>query len=190
MKKSNKMIWIAVALIIAAVFSRIVSSEMQWHNFAPFVAMGLFGGALFKNKSLAYLLPLGAYFLSDLYFQLSAGTGFYGSSQYFVYGAMILIVLLGSKMGQPKVWKVLGFSIGGTLLFWLVSNFGVFAAGYYGYSFAGLIQTYLMAIPFYTPYGSEMFFNAFIGDIIYSSILFGAYALIKSYAFDKKVLIQ
>lgn len=171
------------ALVILAVISRIINTETHWYGFAPVVAISLFSGAILKNKAYAYLLPLAAYLLSDLFLGMFTGTqGFYGISQFFVYGAMALVVFLGTQMRRPKALRVLGFTLGGSAIFWIVSNLGVFAAGYYGYSFGGLTTTYLMAIPFYTPMGSSMFINAFAGDLLFSGFLFGIYALISQYS--------
>lgn len=165
-------------LVLLAVISRIINTETHWYGFAPIVAISLFSGAILKNKTYAYLLPLCAYLLSDLFLQFFTSTqGFYGISQYFVYGAMVLVVLLGTRMKQPKALNILGFSIGGSLIFWIVSNLGVFFAGYYGLDFHGFMTTYLMAIPFYTPTGSSMFLNAFAGDLMFSGVLFGLYAM-------------
>lgn len=170
---------LCTALIMAAVISRIINTETHWFNFAPLVAISLFSGSILKGKSYAYLLPLAGYLISDLYIHFFTGQpGFYGVSQFFVYGGMLAVVLLGSFMGKPKALKVLGFSVGGTLVFWLVSNLGVFFGGYYGLSLGGLVQTYLMALPFYSANGTEFFFNALLGDLIYSGALFGIYALI------------
>lgn len=165
-------------LVLLAVISRIINTETHWYGFAPIVAISLFSGAILKNKAYAYLLPLCAYLVSDLILQFFTATpGFYGISQYFVYGAMALVVLLGTRMKQPKALNILGFSIGGSLIFWIISNLGVFFAGYYGLSVHGLATTYLMAIPFYTPTGTSMFLNAFAGDLLFNGILFGLFAL-------------
>lgn len=170
------------ALVILAVISRIINTETHWYGFAPVVAISLFSGAILKNKAYAYLLPLAAYLLSDIFLGLFTNTqGFYGISQFFVYGAMALVVLLGTQMRQPKALRILGFTLGGSAIFWIVSNLGVFAGGFYGYSFEGLLNTYLMAIPFYTPMGSSMFINAFVGDLLFSGLLFGTYALLSQY---------
>lgn len=181
MKQNNtRVLLLCSVLVVAAVVSRIINAEMQWYNFTPIIAMSLFSGALLKNRSTAYLLPLVAYLLSDIYFQVTAGTGFYGISQFFVYGAMALVVLLGTTMRKPRVLQVFGYSIGGTLLFWLLSNFGVFLGGYWGTGISGLANTYYMALPFLTPQGTELFFNSLVGTLVFSGILFGAFALLKS----------
>lgn len=184
MKENNnlRVILLCAALILVAAVSRMINAETHWYNFGPMVAISLFSGAILRNKAAAYLMPLAAYFLSDLYLQLVHHNGFYGISQFFVYGGMALVVFLGSLMKKVNVLKVAGFSIGGSLLFWLISNFGVFVSGYYGPGLNGLSATYLAAIPFYNKDGvsTELFFNALIGDLVFSGLLFGAYALLKN----------
>ncbi|HZH88572.1 MAG TPA: DUF6580 family putative transport protein [Chitinophagaceae bacterium] len=187
MKSINKNHYIGIGLIAFAVIFRVFSVEMSWHNVAPLVGISLLSGFLFKRSALAFLIPLAIYFGSDLYLQLTSGAGFYGVSQYFVYGAMALVALLGTFMKKNKPLSVAGFALSGTLLFWIISNFGVFAAGFYGYSFAGLVQTYLMAIPFYTPMGTELFVNAIVGDLIFTSMIFATYSVITSKVMQLKV---
>ncbi len=184
MKENNnfRVVLLCAALVLIATISRIVNAEMHWYNFGPLVAISLFSGAILKNKSYAYILPLAAYLLSDIYIEIVHHNGFYGWGQFFVYGGMAMVVFLGTLMRKVNALKVLGFSIGGSLLFWLISNFGVFIDGYYGPGLQGIAATYLAAIPFYKQDGvaTELFFNAIIGDVIFSGVLFGAYALLKN----------
>jgi hypothetical protein len=72
MKENNntRIILLSAVLIFAAAISRIINAETHWYNFGPMVAISLFSGAILKNKTYAYLLPLAAYFISDLYLQL------------------------------------------------------------------------------------------------------------------------
>lgn len=189
MKENNKSILLCVALVLVAVASRILNAEMHWYHFGPMVAMSLFSGTILKNKSYSFILPLAAYFISDLYLQLVHHNGFYGISQFFVYGAMALVVLLGIYMKKVNAANVFGFTIGGSLLFWLISNFGVFLGGYYGGGLQGLTATYVAAIPFYkNDFATELFLNGIIGDIVFSGILFGAYALIKNKVIAPKAI--
>lgn len=190
MKQNNntRVVLLCTALILFATLSRIINAELHFYNFGPLVAIGLLSGAVMKNKSYAYLLPLGAYLLSDLYMQFVHGNGFYGISQFFVYGGMALVVLLGTFMKKVNAAKVLGFSLGGSLVFWVVSNFGVFLGGYWGTGFEGLSTTYLMALPFYTKDGTSLFLNAIVGDLIFSGVLFGAYAVLKNKVLAPKVI--
>lgn len=185
MKSINKNTLLGVLLIALAVVFRMISTEMSWFNVAPLVGISLFSGFLFKKSRFSFLIPLGIFFLSDLYLQIIHGTGFYGISQFFVYGSMILITLLGGSIERVKPLRIAGYAMGGSLIFWIVSNLGVFAAGYYGYSFAGLVQTYLMAIPFYAPMSSELFFNAILGDVLFTSVIFAVYSLMTANSSEK-----
>lgn len=191
MKRSN--ILLAIALILLATVIRITNQQMQWYHLAPLASLGLFSGAIIKDKRLAFSITLVAQFISDLYIALFTTTqGFYGVDQFFVYGGMLLVTLLGTTLGQPKALKVLGYSIAGSAIFFLVSNFGVWikiemTGDIFGYGtgLKGLGNTFLMALPFYTDMGTKLFINSFLGDIIGSGVLFGAYALMKQPATAK-----
>lgn len=180
MKSNRNTLILAIILVSVAALMRIVSTESAWYNFAPFVAISIFSGAIFKRSPLAFILPLTACLISDIYLQTVHHNGFYGISQLFVYGAMAVIVLFGSFMKKRNALNVLGFSVGGTLLFWLISNFGVFVDGrLWGTGMAGFTKTYLMAIPFYkNEFATNLFVNAMLGDIIYSGALFGIYGML------------
>lgn len=187
MKKNSTNILLAGALILLLVVARIVNHELMIPNLASVAALGLFSGAVIKDLKVAFLLPLLAYFISDVYIEFFGHTsGFYGIEQFFTYGSMMLVTLLGSRMGKPKALKVFGYSIAGSLIFFLVSNFGVwvsiqFGTDLYGYGkgLDGLATTYLMALPFYDKMGTTIFLNTFLGGILFSGILFGAYQLLQ-----------
>jgi hypothetical protein len=175
MKNNRINIILAVGLILTAAAARIVNHELHLYNLAPVAAIGLFGGAVLKQKHFAMIMPLLALFIADLYIELfpsNAGMrGFYGIEQLFVYGSMLLVTLLGAKMNQPNALKVLGFSLSGSLIFFLVSNFGSFVSGMYGHDLNGLATTYVMAIPFLK--------NTMLGDLIGNTVLFGSYFLLQ-----------
>lgn len=182
MNKLNVKTGVVIIMIIAAAISRIIPHP---NNFTPMMAMALFAGATFSKKTYAYVLPIAAYLLSDLVFAAFGKSGFYGVSQLFVYGAMIIVTALGTTMKQPKVLKVLGYSLTGSAIFWIVSNFGVWFANYIAAGSptheAGLslAMVYTRALPFYNMYSNELFFGAFAGDLFYSAVLFGVFALVK-----------
>lgn len=172
MKRSNINIVLAVSLILIAALARIANREMHLYNLAPIAAIGLFSGAILKDKRFAYIMPLLAMLIADTYFQLFTRVqGFYGQEQWFVYGSMALVTFLGTKMGKISSLKVLGFSLTGSVVFFLVSNFGSFLSGMWGTGFEALVTTYTMAIPFFK--------NTIAGDLAGSIILFGAYFLLQ-----------
>ncbi len=179
--KNNKLsILIAAGLIIMAGAARIINHELHLYNFAPVCALGLFSGAIIKDRKVALLLPILAQLMGDLYFALfTQWQGFYGIEQACVYAGLLVVTLIGSGMGQPKALKVLGYTLGGSVVFFLLSNFGVFLAMsfgktdlyHYGTGFTGLMNTYVAAIPFFK--------NTLIGEFSGSILLFGAYFLLQ-----------
>ncbi len=187
MKRNYTNILIATGLILLAACSRIVNHEMGWYNLAPVGALGLFCGAAIKDKKYAFLFAILAQLIGDVYIQLfTKWAGFYGVEQGFVYGALILVTILGIQMKQPKAHKVLGFSLAASVVFFIVSNFGVWVAMEtgkadlynYGHGFTGLVNTYVAAVPFFK--------NTLIGDLVGSTVLFGSYFLLQR-AFTNKL---
>jgi hypothetical protein len=168
MKRNYTNIILAAILILLAAMMRIVNREIHLYNLAPIGAVGLFAGAVIKDKRYAYLLPLISMFIADLYFQLfTSVTGFYGFEQVLVYVGMGLVTFLGTKMGNVTGIKVAGYSIIGSFIFFVVSNFGSYLTGMWGYGFKGLATTYTMAIPFFK--------NTVVSELVGSIALFGLY---------------
>lgn len=173
--KRNIPIFIAIGLILMTAVARIANHELHIYNLAPAGAIGLFGGAVLQNKRLAFIMPLLAMLLADVYIELFTTNplqrGFYGIEQVFVYASLAVATLVGMTMKKINPTRVLGYSLTGSAIFFVLSNFGSFVSGMYGYSFAGLVKTYVMAIPFAS--------NTFGSDLIFSSILFGSYYLLQ-----------
>lgn len=165
-------IYFAFILIVFSVFSRLIPHAP---NFTPVISVALFAAVNLK-KPLAFAVPIAALLVSD------AIIGFYGPLMFFVYGSMTLITILGFMMrGDATVKKVFWFSIGGALLFFVVTNFGVWVLpnSVYPKSLAGLVECYVMAIPFFR--------NTLLGALVYSGALFGIYELAGKYMAERKI---
>lgn len=172
MKRNNTDLLIAVFLVVITVISRVVNASFHLNNLVPIAAISLFSGTILKEKrAIAFLVPLLGQFLADAYFQFFTYTpGFYWAiDQIFNYAAIIGATSLGLFMKEQRPLTVLGFTLGASGTFFIVSNFGYFAHGWNGYSVQGLIKTYVDAIPFYT--------NSFIADMLGMVLLFGGYAI-------------
>jgi hypothetical protein len=175
---------IAAGLILAAAFSRLIPHP---YNFSPIAGMALLGGATMGKKAWAFILPIGALFLSDICFHLFTGSpGFYGWGQLVNYGAFALIVVLGMiALRKINVKSVVLTSLTASVLFFILSNFGVwaFAGGIppYTYDGAGLLSTFLLGIPFLG--------GTILGDLVYSGVLFGAYSLIQHLVLSKERIV-
>jgi hypothetical protein len=140
--------------IIIGVLARILPHPV---NFAPIAAMALFGGT-YMDKKQAFTLPILAMILSDFvigFDSLPMRLTVYGS-----FSIMVLIILA---------------SLFSSVLFFVLTNFSVWAFGtMYPKNSAGLVQSYVFAIPFFR--------NTLFGDLFYSGIFFGGYEFIRSLA--------
>jgi hypothetical protein len=158
-----RLIAILAAILVAAAL-RLVP---HWPNFTPIGAMALFGGAYFGRRALAFAAPLGALLVSDLILGFHAGMPF-------VYGSVALIVLLGwaiAKRITPAT--VVAAAVASSVLFFAVTNFGTWlSSGMYPPTLAGLTACYVAAIPFFQ--------NTLAGDLAFSALLFGGFALLES----------
>jgi len=134
-------------------------------NFVPIAAMALFGGA-YLNKKYALILPLAIMFISDIFL------GFH-QTMFWVYGSFVIIGLIGMWLQNHKSAKntVLA-SLAGSVIFFVVTNFGVWLGPWYQHDFAGLVRCFTMAIPFFR--------NTLLGDLFYTGVFFGGYELVKS----------
>lgn len=169
---------VVVGLVLLAAVSRLVPHPP---NFTPIAAMALFGAALLPNQGLALLLPLAAMFLSDLGLQaisglgltsgwMAAGSGFH-RGMWFVYATVASIAVIGFLLRKRRtVWNVGAAVLASSLLFFVLTNFGVWAIwDMYPKSWEGLVECYVAAIPF--------FHWTLLGDAGYSAVLFGGFAL-------------
>ena len=186
-KKNSTLVLSALLLIIAAAFTRLFP---HYPNFTAIGAIAVFGGSVVKDKKLALLLPLGALLLSDICLQLFTSTkGFYGTSQYFVYAAFVIITALATFMQKRSIANIALAAIWSGVIFFIISNLGVwFSSDYYPKTLAGLGACYWSSIPFYK---NELFgnfaLNSIMGNAFYSALLFGAYALVERKATMQKV---
>ena len=160
---SARFIFITSAIIIAA------TSRLLPHipNFTPISAIALFGGVYFSDKRLAFIIPLLAMFISDVALELITGWGFHNTIVY-VYVAFILTSIIGLYVKRNTTSSsILGASVLSSLLFFIITNFGVWAAtGMLGGA-AGLGATYALGIPFFAP--------TVLGDLFFNTLLFGAF---------------
>ncbi|WP_295123736.1 DUF6580 family putative transport protein [uncultured Chitinophaga sp.] len=183
MKKENISHLLLIAgLIFISALGRLLTNQMAIYNFTAIGASALFAGIVIKDKRLAYIVPLASLLLSDLFFELFTNIqGFYGISMAVNYGAFILITWLGTQIKKPNAVTIFLAAIGTGLLYFAISNFGTWAfQDLYPKSFAGLVQCYAAAIPFYrNDVFGNFFLNGIMSNVFYSAFLFAAYHLLK-----------
>ena len=157
-----------VVLILILAFSRLIPHPP---NFTPLLGMAVFAGAMFDRKVLAFIVPLAAMVLSDLFI------GFH-SGMTIIYLAIAVNVCLGflllSKFNYIKSFFVL---ISGSFAFYIITNFAVWAGSTsYDQNINGLISCYIMALPF-------------LQNTLLSTILYGMSAFLLFIQFEKISLV-
>lgn len=152
-------------LILLAVASRLLPHAP---NFTPVAALGLFAGATLGRRA-AWLVPVAALVISD------ALIGFYNPvSMVWNYAGFAACLLLGSGViGRSRsLVRLGGAALSSSLAFFALSNFGVWAAGGYPRTLAGLGACYTAGLPFLR--------NTVASDVLFTAALFGALAAMRA----------
>lgn len=166
--------WVLVVMILAAAMSRLLPHPP---NFSPVEAMALFGGAYFASRAWSVLVPLAAMMVSDLglaalhggtYLEYMTSAGFW-----LVYACIALSAVLGFGLrGKVSGPRVLGYALLGSVLFFLVTNFGTWLGGtMYPQTGAGLAAAYTAGLPFFQ--------WTVLGTLFYGALMFGGFALLR-----------
>ena len=71
------------------------------------------------------------------------------STMIFTSGSIILIGLISKYFNKSIMFRISGAFVG-AVIFFVLSNFGVWLGGSYGYDLNGLLSCYILAIPFFT----------------------------------------
>tara|TARA_E500000178_G_scaffold342362_1_gene387445 strand:+ start:101 stop:592 length:492 start_codon:yes stop_codon:yes gene_type:complete len=129
--------------IFLGIFLALAASRFIPHppNYTNLIALSFYVPAFFGIKFIPLVVL--SFFITDLYF------GFH-SSLFFTWGSVILIGYIPLFFKDSISSRLLGAS-SGAILFYIVTNFGVWASGSYGYTLEGLVNCYILAIPFFWP---------------------------------------
>lgn len=136
-------------------------------GFWPFAASALFAGRMVRTPLLAFIVPLAALALSN-----AVLPGDDWRILAVVYVAMAIPALLGMTTKSARaIFAVPAASVAGSLIFFVLSNFAVWAFGtIYSHDWQGLVQCYVAALPFLD--------KTVIGDLFWNAVLFGGAALV------------
>lgn len=157
--RTNLMIMLGI-VALAAVWRLVPHPD----NMAPVAAMALFAGARLSHPLARYALPVAAMVISDLLI------GFH-STMGFVYVGMLFAVLMGSFLRDRGIGAYAGASVANSLVFFLVTNFGVWqATGMYAADLSGLAASYLAGVPF--------LWKTLAGDLFFTLSFFALFSLV------------
>ena len=167
MKRLSLMNYLLCILLIAlGVVSRIV---IHVPNFTPILSIALLSGIYIKNRFII-AIPILIMLISDLYI----GSHIIAPWVYFP----IAVICLIGYFSKNNTFSIISYSMLSSILFFIISNFGVWFSGGYGYSIEGLITCYIAAIPFFK--------NTLISTVLFSSFIHLVYSVINSIIKNKQ----
>jgi hypothetical protein len=108
-------------------------------NFTSLIALSFYIPALLGLRYLPILIL--SFIITDLFI------GFHGVVL-FTWGSVVIIGLFSKYFTKSILSRVSGALIG-AFVFFLITNFGVWSLGSYGYTIEGFILCYTLAIPFF-----------------------------------------
>ena len=147
---------VTLGIFIALAASRFIPHPP---NFTSLIALSFYIPALIGIRYLPAVLI--SFVITDLFI------GFHGVTL-FTWGSVIFIGLLSKYFAKTLTLRISGVLIG-ACLFYLITNFGVWSLGSYGYTMEGLIACYTLAIPFFA--------HTVISTIIFSIVIESIYKL-------------
>ncbi len=131
-------------------------------NFTSLLALSFYIPVVFGVK----FIP--AVILALLFTDLIIG---FHSTMFFTMGSVFLIGIISKYFNHSIMIRLFGV-LTGTLIFYILTNFGVWLNGSYGYNMAGLISCYILALPF--------FGYSVISTIIFSVVIETIYKFYKT----------
>lgn len=153
-----------ILLIVIGVFSRLAPHPA---NVTAVGALAVFSGSRYGTAK-ALGITVATMLLTD------AVLGFH-AVMWATYGSFALSVLLANFfLRKQSVIRIVGVTLTSSVLFYLITNFAVWVipGSMYPKTLAGMLESYIMALPFFR--------NSLLGDFSYAAIFFGSYALMKA----------
>lgn len=158
---------ISVGIFIALAASRLIPHPP---NFTSLLALSFYVPALLGIRYLPTLII--SFIITDLII------GFHGVSL-FTWGSVIVIGLMSKYFVSSMMTRISG-SLVGACIFFIITNFGVWSMGSYGYTISGFLNCYTLAIPFFA--------YSVISTLLFSSIIEGIHKL-KMHIYKKNTAI-
>ena len=128
---------ISVGILLALSLSRFIPHPP---NFTSLLALSFYVPIIFGKKFIPAVI---------LSFAITDYIIGYHSLTHWTWGSVVIIGLI-SQYFKNSIYKRVGGALSGALIFFIITNFGVWVNGSYGYSFNGLLSCYTLAIPFFT----------------------------------------
>ncbi len=147
---------IFLGILIALSASRFIPHPP---NFTSLIALSFYVPVFMGIRYIPAVI--GSFLITDLFL------GFH-NLQLFTWGSVLIIGYLSKYFLKNVKLRLIGVFFG-SLIFFILTNFGVFLMGGYGYSIEGLFTCYYLAIPFYT--------NTIVSTLIFSILIESIYSV-------------
>lgn len=155
---------LALVLIALGALSRLLHLPP---NIAAVTGVTLLAGYALRSIWLALTVPIAAMVLADVVI-----------NQWYpgvlaTYAGMAAGVLIARGLLLPKLTalRLVGATFLASLAFFILSNFGTWLEGWYGYTWDGLVACFVAAIPFWQ--------NSLIADFTSTALAFGLFLLLR-----------
>lgn len=160
--------------ISLGIFLVLASSRLIPHppNFTSLMALSFYVPVLLGLRYIPSLLI--AFVLTDFIIGYHSGT-------HWTWGSVLIIGLISQYFSKNIILRLVG-ALAGAFIFFLITNFGVWTSGMYGYTINGLLNCFVLAIPFFT--------YSLISTLIFSVLIETCYNIYKNRIQDKKTAIK
>ena len=145
---------ISIGIFITLAISRFIPHPP---NFTSLIALSFYMPFFFGIKFIPIVLL--SFFITDLFI------GFHNIT-FFTWGSILIIGMLSKIFFSTFISRISGSGFG-ALIFFILTNFGVWMFGGYGYTFEGLIACYVAALPFFGNTLVSTLLFALIFEVIY-----------------------
>ena len=147
-----------ISLILILALSRLVPHP---YNFSPMLAVGVFSGFYFRQFYLSLFIVIFSMFIGDILL------GFH-STMFFTYISLATAVLIGLYVKRFKFTEIFFGGLASSVCFFIITNFGAWLTlEMYTKNFAGLFQSYGMAIPFFHNTLTSTFVYLFVLKLLF-----------------------
>ncbi len=141
---------IVLGVLIALSASRFIPHPP---NFTSLLALSFYIPAIFGIRYIPTVI------IALLFTDLILG---FHSTMLFTFGSIILIGLISKYFNKSIIFRISG-ALTGALIFFIITNFGVWSLGSYGYNLDGIVACYTLALPFFA--------YSIISTIIFSVVI-------------------
>ncbi len=150
--------------LFIGIFASLAASRFIPHppNFTSLLALSFYIPVFLGLRYLPILLI--SFAITDIVIGYHSGT-------HWTWGSVLLIGLISPFFARNIKFRISGALLG-TCIFFAVTNFGVWASGMYSYTYAGIIECYILALPFFS--------YSLISTLFFSLIIESVYHLLQS----------